>query len=330
MDNAENSKKLTDAVRASVTHSGVLSNLRQVKHEDAPHDDLAKLTEQANTAIENIEHLLNAGKLDDTTSLKLTAALTKLRSAVGKDNVSRAALTQALAEASTAVSGTDCTGKAQTLQEKTDQLWHRIKTSNKEIDDDFTKMQKAGIVFNQTLLNRHTELMEYLKTHPRDLTSQKELDAVDDAMLLQAEKQLKEHPNAQPSFDDANKKSKDRHEMVDKELAVISKRESVADNALSAFDDTSSPDTKLTMNDVAPPTGLPSEAKNNSQKFVRKHTNVYFRTKSNRKPTLYLIRSPRNFLLYSANCNSHQPRFRESNGKFCSKIYVGLLHNRCV
>jgi|GEM_PF-2737920 len=252
-DMASGNNDLSDEVKASVIDSGALANLKGISH-DAPrasNDDLDALKQQANNAIDNIQQLLDTGKLDDTTSQKLTAALAKLRSVVGKDGVSRSALAMALSEASTAVAGSDGNGKTQTLQQKTDQLWQQIEAANKEIDDDFEKMRKEGVTFNEKLWNRHKELMEYLEAHPRDIKAQKELDAVDDALLVQAEPQLNEHPDAKPAFTDARDKSKDRHELVDKKLANLGKRSEMIDSeiSMSDFGDTQ----KLTMNDIATP-----------------------------------------------------------------------------
>ena len=252
---ADGREKLTDAVKVSVFNSGALANLKEVSHDKAAstrNDDLDKLTQQAQAAMENIQQLLDSGKLDDGASQKLTAALSKLRSALGKDGVSRAALATALAEASSAVGSTDGAGKNLTPEQKTELLWQKIEAANKDIDDDFEKMRKAGVNFNDKLWNKHKELMEYLQAHPHDIQKQKELMAVDDVLLMQAEPQIMQHPEAKTPFDDAKNKSKDRREAVDQVQAINAKSASITS---ADFDEDVQTSTKnqsgnLTLNDV--------------------------------------------------------------------------------
>ncbi len=277
MSSTEEKPTLTERLKASIVGSGVLNNLRKLTYSDAPaadRDDLDELKQQAQTAIENIQQLLDSGKLDDGTSQKLTSALAKLKTALGKDTISRAALAIALSEAATVINSVDGDIRSAALQKMEAKLWAKVEADNKDIDDDFTKMRKAGIAFNDNLWNKHAQLTEYLQTHPHDMAKQKELDAVDDALLMQAKPQLEQHPDAKSPFDDATKKSKDRHQLVDHALATKSL-------ANIAFDD----DTEvakhgqgenLTMNDVVPPT---TGQKILNKIFVQKQTNVCFRTK---------------------------------------------------
>jgi hypothetical protein len=243
-------EKLTDAVKASVLDSGALANLKRVTHDNAHQpdkDSLHELKQQAHATIDNIQQLLDSGKLDDSTSQKLSSALSKLKGVLGKGVVSRDALAMALSEAVTAVGNAD-SSKGMSAQQKAEKLWKRVEADNKEIDDDFIKMRRAGIVLNQSLLDRHNQLMADLQAHPHDIAKQKELDAVDDAMLMQAEPQLEKHTDAKPSFEDAKKKSKDRHEAVDKGLAAVENKKSSANTAFD--DDAPASGGKLTMNDV--------------------------------------------------------------------------------
>ncbi len=168
-------KSLSDAVKASVSSSGALANLKQVTHDNAQqpeNESLQDLKQQAVAAIENIQQLLNGGGLDDGTSQKLTAALFKPKAALGKGSVSRDALATALSDAVTAMGSSEGTGKGMSARQKADESWKKVESYNQEIDDDFTKMQKAGIVFNQSLLDRHKELKEYMETHPHDIAKQ--------------------------------------------------------------------------------------------------------------------------------------------------------------
>ncbi|EHQ29783.1 hypothetical protein [Mucilaginibacter paludis] len=255
MSNAGDHDALTDEARSAVLASGALENLKQVSFDttSSGKNDVEDLKQQAETVVENIQQLLDGGNLDDSAALKLSAALTKLRGALGNGKLSRAALTAALSEAAAAVNGAG--DKGMSAQQKEAQLWQQIEADNKDIDDDFEKMRKAGINLNDGLWNKHKELMEYLKTHPRDIAKQKELDAVDDAMLLQAEPQMAKHPEAKPLFEDAKKKSDDRHQAVDRDLAGIDKNTSINNSvSMADFDENpKSANDKLTMNDVASP-----------------------------------------------------------------------------
>jgi len=328
MSGTGDKEPLTDEARASVRNSGALANLRQVSfdnkarvNKNGPED----LKHQAETMIENIQQLLDSGKLDDGTTKKLSDALTKLRSALAKDSVSKADIATALSEAANAVTGVE--SKSMSAQQKAEKLWQRVEADNKDIDDDFTKMQQAGFVFNQSLLDRHKELMEYLQTHPRDIGKQKELDAVDDALLLQAESQTGQHPDGKADFDDAKKKSDDRHQLVDKALGTVAQNASVTaadfddDNQVSAGD--------LTLNDVKSPS-IGQKSKSGENKFVHKQTNVCFRIKPNVNQRLYASRKIRNRLIFSKLNNDKSWGFFRSDGEFCSKVNVGLLHNGFV
>jgi len=252
--NAKN--PLSETVKASVTGSGALAHLGKVAYSgtnDAANANLHELKQQAQTTIETIQQLLDSGRLDDSTSLKLTWALDKLRTALGKGAIFPTALAAALSEATASISSAGGAGKGTTLPQTAAQLWQKVDADNKDIDDDFEKMRKAGIAFNDPLWNKHKQLMEYSRTNPHDLKRQKELDAVDDALLMQAEPQLKHCPDAQSSFDDAKKKSKDRHQVVDKDLAGVGKNTAINNSiSMADFDDDApASNGKLTMNDVS-------------------------------------------------------------------------------
>jgi hypothetical protein len=249
----ETKQQLADIVRSSLIDSGVIAGLKQVAYNDplpSDNDSMDDLKQEAQTAVADIQRALDARNPDDTGSQKLKSALVNLRSALAKGTISRAALEMALAEAASAMSGTE--GATQSTSQKIEeQLWLRVESDNKDIDDDFTKMRKAGVIFNDSLWNKHQQLMEYLQTYPHDISKQKELDAVDDVMLMQAGQQLDKCSDAKPSFDDAQKKSEDRHNAVDKALAGIAKKKSVgSDISMADFDDVRAPDSKLTLNDV--------------------------------------------------------------------------------
>ncbi|RKR84217.1 hypothetical protein BDD43_4445 [Mucilaginibacter gracilis] len=253
MSGSDDKDALTEEAKSAVMASGALGNLKHVAFDHKTPSEkigLEDLKQQAESVVENIQQMLDGGNVDSSTALKLSTALTKLRGALDNGKVSRMALAAALSEANTALSS--IADKGMSAQQKADQLWQQVEADNKDIDDDFVKMRKAGIHFNDGLWNKHKELMEYLQKHPRDIAKQKELDAVDDAMLLQAEPQIAHHPDAKSLFDDAKKKSEDRHEAVDKALAAINKGFAKTNEIVSAFDDeTQTPHDKLTMNDVA-------------------------------------------------------------------------------
>jgi len=249
---------LTDAVKASVKNSGVLASLQHISHENTHKPDeesLNELKQQAVAAIENIQQLLNSGNLDDGTSNKLTSVLAKLKTALGKGAASREALATALSEATNALSGGDGAGKNASAQQAAEKLWQKVDADNKAINDDFAKMREEGIGFSDNLWNKHKELTEYAETHPHDIKTQKELDAVDDALLMQAKPQLDLNPDAKTAFDDAEAKSKDRHQVVDKALAATAKKEAASNNvAMSDFDDRAPTlSGNVTLNDVVPP-----------------------------------------------------------------------------
>jgi hypothetical protein len=246
MDN----ETLSDKVKASVISSGVLAKLKNVTQPDMDkqsdnhrHD----LKHQVQDAIDDILKKLNSGMLDDSTSLKLSGVLQKLQAALHNSPDTLAAV---LSEAATAISSSG--SESISVAQKKAQLWQQVETDNKTINDDFEKMHEAGIAFNDTTWNRHKQLMQNLKANPQDLKTQKELDAVDDALLLQAQPQLKQCPDAQASFGDAKVESDDRHKAVDQGLMLIDKKE-IANNSVSLSDfdnDTPASGGKLTLNDV--------------------------------------------------------------------------------
>lgn len=226
-DHISNTPILTDKAKAALRNAGVISQLKQaVYSEDTiKTGDADLLKGKAAAMAENLQQLIDSGTLNDTDSQKLNSILSQLRGALQGGKISREALVMALSEASTAIGTASLTSKSMKEQQKVNQLWQKIEQCNESINDDFEKMQKAGIVFDEKLLEKHKRLLEYLQEHPQDIEKQKELNAVDDQMLKQAESQLAKHPDAKPHFDDAQQKSDDRHQAVDKDLKTVKGRD---------------------------------------------------------------------------------------------------------
>ncbi len=299
--------ELPDAAKAAIAELGIMPGFK-----DAAHVEIAEihaLKKKAQAVSEDLQQLIGGGTLDEATTQKLSAALGRLRGALQGGAISTVALAAALSEAVAAIGATENSSRASFLKQKTEQLWQRIDQCNNEIDDDFEKMRKAGILFDEKLWNRHKELSEELQAHPHDLRNQKELDAIDDQLLRQAEPQLCRHPGAKPQFDDAQKKSEDRHQLVDHDLAALDalKKKALIANSGSDLDWNTGFEEQgkdATVNDFER-SNLTHKAKSidrnaipnitrlvfllaffSTQMFVRMHTNVCFRTKINHKPAL--------------------------------------------
>lgn len=260
-EHEQESSGLTDAAKASVLNAGLIGQLKHALHSHKPEheNDLHSLKQDAKAVAESLQSLLNGGRLDDTTTLKISGALFRLKAVLQGGGISREALSAVLSEASSLAAtaeGSASQDNAATIEK----LWQQVETYNHEINDDFEKMRKAGVLFDEKLWNKHKQLLEQLRLHPHDITNQKELNAVDNQLLHQAEPQLEHCPGAKHAFDDAKKKSNDRHKVVDHDLqekanrtplttaeldwdAPISKSKSVANDKSACAN--------VTMNDVA-------------------------------------------------------------------------------
>ncbi len=205
---------------------------------------------------------------------RLNAALVKLQGLLQGGSVSQEALSDAITDAVVAISAVSAESNGLNPQRKIEKLWHEVEHYNKEIEDGFGKMRKAGIVFDSQLWEKHRNLLERLHNSPHDLASQKELDAVDDALLHEAEPQLDAHPAARKFYNDVKKQSEQRHKLVDEDLELAAK-ELQARNAAVDLDWLQSAK-DVTLNDVE--SQHVGSQTNSSQKFVRKQTNVYLRT----------------------------------------------------
>jgi len=259
-ENEQENTGLTDAAKASVLHTGLHTQLKRAVSPAKPvHDsDVQALKRDAQAMAETIQQLLNSGGLDDAVTQKLNAVLSRLKGALHGGHVSREALATALAEATSALSGAEAASKTASAI-TIEQLWLQVDAYNKEINDDFEKMRKAGIQFDEKLWHKHRQLSEYLADHPHSIKEQKELDAVDDELLLQAEPQLAKHPNAKEAFDDAKKKSHERHKVVDHDLNKA--QQNMNDTSLINWDSPVADDkagygnkqllTNVTMDDVS-------------------------------------------------------------------------------
>ncbi len=216
---------LTDAAKAAVLGQGIIPKLKNsINAGDNPKDaKLEALKNKAQVTIEEIEKLVGGGNLDSATAQKLVAVLAKLRSAAHSGSISREALANVLSEAATMMTAAGGVGKTNT-DATSEKLWQTIEACNKAIHDDFERMYGAGVVFDEKLWDKHKQLTEYMLTHPRDIEKQKELNQVDDQLLLQAESQISAHPEAKKYFEEAKKKSEDRHKTVDEDLAAIEKK----------------------------------------------------------------------------------------------------------
>jgi len=256
MGNADN--QLTDDVKEFILRSGIGNNLKQVTYNDdkRPADNQVDgLKQQAQAEISEIQQLLNSGTLDPESSKRLSGALHLLQGALAKKNISAAELSAAITDAMIATVSAEGGPNSPAVKKRAEKLWHQVDVDNKDIDDDFTKMRKAGVKFNDSLWNRHEQLMADLKEHPHDLKKQKELDAVDDALLVQAQPQIGQNPDAKMAFNDATDKSKERNEMVNKALTEINKQLSKTNTTDAALDDQDKTKAKsaganLTMDDV--------------------------------------------------------------------------------
>lgn len=226
MENQSSDKPvLTDIAKTALRDAGVISQLKQAiySNDSSKTDDSDALKGKAQAMADDLQQMIDGGTLNDADTQKLNSILTRLRGVLQGGSISREALVMALSEASTAINAASATAKSVTEQQKTDQLWQEIEKHNKNIDDDFEKMQQVGIVFDDKLMEKHKRLLEYLQAHPQDIEKQKELNAVDDQMLQQAEPQLGKHPTARYPFDDAKKESEERHQKVDHDLAAVKK-----------------------------------------------------------------------------------------------------------
>lgn len=211
---------LTDAVKAALAGSDLAPKQPILNHSDTE-ADVQALKGKALAAAEDVAQLIDSGKFDDAEVQKLSGALVKLRSVLQDGKITKQALATALGEVSIAIGAAESSRKDQMLRQQEARIWHKVEQCNKEIDDDFENMRRAGIVFDDKLWRKHKELSEHMQAHPQDIDKQKELNAVDDLLLQQAEPQLKKHPNGKSHLDDAKKKSKDRHQMVDNDLAAL-------------------------------------------------------------------------------------------------------------
>jgi len=222
-----------DAVKASIKNAGIIAGLKQMVQGDGvpmkPKDiDLHTLKKKAQEMIEDLQQVIASGKLGDTDLQRLGSLLIKLQSALQGGMISREALAAVMSEAGTAISVADnAAGAKEALNQKMEQLWYRIEQNNKAIDDDFEKMRKEGVRFDEKLWQKHKELSEYCLAHPHDIGKQKELNAIDDQLQLQAELQLDTHLGAKPYFDDAKKKSEERHRLVEHDLTGIEKKTAI-------------------------------------------------------------------------------------------------------
>ncbi len=290
-ENDAESAGLPDAVKATLFTTGVVSGLKHAIHgHEEANNDVQVLKKDAQAMAEALQQMLDGGGLDDAAAQKLSAVLSRLKTALQGKHLSREALATVLSEAGSVMGNTEGSNKAASAV-TIEQLWQQIDGYNKAIDDDFEKMRNAGILFDETLWNKHLQFSEHLKTHPRDIDKQKELDATDDALLLQAEPQLSKCPGAKESFDDAKQKSKDRHQTVDEDLAGLEKKNATLNTNVDldwGAAPKSSPSTlkDVTMNDVEAQTFTASADKNSSKTFVRKQTNVCFRTKLHHMPVV--------------------------------------------
>lgn len=210
------------------------------------------LKKKALGMVEDLQQLIESGKLNDVASQKLNGVLTKLRGVLQEGVISREALAMVLSEAIAAIGTANGAGGNLTPQQRMAQLWQKIDTYNKEIDDDFENMRKAGIVFDEKLWNKHKQCSEYLQTHLHDIEMQKALNAVDDQLLEQAERQLRKCPNAKPHLDDAKNKSKERHKDVAEAVAMTR----VIEQDIAGLTDADldiRQGQEVTMNDVSAP-----------------------------------------------------------------------------
>lgn len=220
-NNAAYSQKLPDAVKAALQDSGVIAELKQAVYVDkAVSVDTEALKGKAEAMADDLQQLINSGTLDDADLQKFSGVLMRLRAALQNGTLSREALAAALSEASGALAATS-SSKGQAMQEKIEQLWQQVEQYNKAINDDFGTMRKAGMVFDDELWEKHERLLQELQEHPRDIEKQKELNAVDDKLLEEAESQLAKHPQARPAFEHAKKESEERHQVVDHDLVVL-------------------------------------------------------------------------------------------------------------
>ena len=232
MDNAsKHIPELTDAAKAAVLDSGIISELKQaVFSGKVTADDTDTLKGKAEAMADELQQLINSGTLDDADLQKFSTVLMRLRGALQNGTISREALAAVLSEASGAVA-TASSSKSQAMQEKIEQLWQQLEQHNKAINDDFDTMRKAGMVFDDELWKKHERLLRELQEHPRDIEKQKELNAVDDKLLEEAESQLAKHPEARPAFEHAKTESEARHKVVDHDLVALEKNINDMDSA---------------------------------------------------------------------------------------------------
>lgn len=239
---------LTEAVKTALADQGIIPTLKQsVYSGEKPKDaELQSLKVKAQSAIEEIEKLIGSSNLDQANATKLNTILMRLRGALHSGNVSRDTLAGILSEATTTIASVNESQQAN-IQSKIEECWHNIEEQTKAINDDFEKMRKAGILFDQKLWEKHERLTQQLQDNPRDIDKQKELNAIDDLLIRQAEPQLEKHPEARESFNDAKKKSEERHQAVDNDLAGFTKSKQNVDAVMSVFAVESQ---NLTLNDV--------------------------------------------------------------------------------
>lgn len=245
--------ELPDAVKAAVAGSGLMPALKHALFPNAPRpggEPVEALKGKAEAAIQDIEQRLSGGTLDDAALQKLGTALLRLQGALQQGAVSPEALAAALAEARSAINAADSSAKVQAVSQRMEQLWQQVEACNKEIDGDFEKMRQAGIRFDAKLWNRHQALSDYLLAHPQDIGQQKELDAVDDQLLHQAEPQLHHCPSAKPHYEHAKKKSEERHQEME-EINASKQIERQQNFTSTDWDDIQSEN--VTMNDVTAP-----------------------------------------------------------------------------
>jgi hypothetical protein len=255
--------EIPDVIKEKISSLGILPKLVSMHaHQPLINDNLNALKSEVTAKIEDVQAKLTSGNLNDADLQKLNTVLIRLLGALASGHISHSALALALAEASIAINVADSkTGTNETLHQKMEQLWYQIEKKNNDIDDDFEKMRKANIVFDENLWNKHMQLLDYLQAHPHDIEKQKELNAVDDVLLQQAAPQLEKCPDAKPYFQDATEKSKERHQTVDHDLAALKKQTiAIADADWDTPYSQEKPKAgngnffqEATMNDVEPP-----------------------------------------------------------------------------
>jgi hypothetical protein len=106
-------------------------------------------------------------------------------------------------------------------QQKMAKLWAEVAEANKKVDDYFGFLKEKGVDFDDADEKRRKDLQERLKANPHDLEAQKELAALENRMLTEAEPQIEKIAKTDPEVAERKKEVEPVISERDKKLEAI-------------------------------------------------------------------------------------------------------------